>query len=129
MEKFYEEKGFYLASVNYEVKTGDDENIELIFRVKEYDKVRVKKVIFLGNVAFSDEELKSVVSTKEEHLFSFMDGSGNFKEFNFQTDIEKVIENYKNAITKGEEFEIEGITIKELRENFIAKFNHICNAS
>lgn len=96
MEKFYEEKGFYLASVNFDIKKIDDENIELVFRVKEYDKVRVKKVIFLGNVAFSDEELKSVVSTKEEHLFSFMDGSGNFKEFNFQTDIEMLKYFYRN---------------------------------
>lgn len=96
MEKFYEEKGFYLAAVNYELKPVDDENVELIFRVKEYDKVRVKKVIFLGNTAFQDEELKSVISTKEEHLFSFMDGSGNFREFNFQSDIEMLKYFYRN---------------------------------
>lgn len=48
---------------------------------------------------------------------------------NFQRDIEKVIENYKNAITKGNEFKLEGITTEDLRKNFIAKFNHICNES
>jgi hypothetical protein len=48
---------------------------------------------------------------------------------NFQRDIEKVIVNYKNAITKGIEFKIEGISTKELRDNFKSKFNHICDES
>lgn len=48
---------------------------------------------------------------------------------NFQRDIEKVIANYKNAITKGIEFKIEGISTKELRDNFKSKFNHICDES
>ncbi len=96
MEKFYEEKGYYLAAVNYELKRVSEENIELVFKVKEFDKVKVKKVIFLGNSAFNDDELKSVISTREEHLFSFMDGSGNFKEFNFQADMEMLKYFYRN---------------------------------
>ncbi|AIN75130.1 hypothetical protein O8E88_001351 [Flavobacterium psychrophilum] len=42
----------------------------------------------------------------------------------FQKDIETVIENYKNLILKNDK-----ITSVELRENFIAKFNHICKVS
>ncbi len=48
---------------------------------------------------------------------------------NLQIDIKKVIENYKNAITMGNEFKMEGITTEDLRKNFIAKFNHICDES
>ncbi|MCK5882138.1 MAG: outer membrane protein assembly factor BamA [Bacteriovoracaceae bacterium] len=96
MEKFYEEKGYYLAAVNYDLRKVSEENTELVFKVKEYDKVKVKKVIFLGNSAFNDVQLKSVISTREEHLFSFMDGSGNFKEFNFQADMEMLKYFYRN---------------------------------
>lgn len=98
LQKFYEEKGFYLAAVDYEVRSKNKENVELIFKIKEYDKVRVKKITFLGNKAFTDEELKDIMETREEGFLSFLSGSGNFKELNFQTDIEKLKYFYK---TKG----------------------------
>lgn len=94
--KTYEEKGFYLAQVNYRVDKAKGDNVNLIFVVKEYEKVRVKKVTFLGNRAFSDDELKGIMETQEEGLFSFMGSSGNFKEFNFQTDIERIKYFYNN---------------------------------
>src|SRR5690606_16161546 len=85
LQKLYEEKGYYLASVRYDVVKLNDENVELIFDIKEYDKVRVKKVAFLGNKAFSDAQLKDIMETREESYFSWMSGAGNFKELNFQT--------------------------------------------
>lgn len=45
----------------------------------------------------------------------------------FQRDLEVLIENYKKAIINGIEFD--EIPVCELRENFIAKFNHICKVS
>lgn len=96
--KKYEEKGYYLAKVNYRLERISDENVNLIFKIKEYDKVLVKKILFLGNKAFQDGELKGIMETREEGLMSFMSGSGNFKEFNFQTDIERLKYFYK---TKG----------------------------
>ena len=88
--KHYEEKGYFLASVDFQEKKINDENIELIFNIKEFDKVKVKKISFLGNKAFKDEEIKSILQTQEDSLFSFMSGSGNFKEINFQNDIERL---------------------------------------
>lgn len=98
MQKFYEEKGFYLASIDYEIRKVDEENIDLVYKINEFEKVRVKKVSFLGTQAFSDEELKAIMETREESLFSFMSGSGNFKEFGFRTDIERIKYFYR---TKG----------------------------
>lgn len=46
---------------------------------------------------------------------------------NFQIDLEKLIVLYKISIVTGVEFD--GISACELRENFIAKFNHICTES
>ena len=42
----------------------------------------------------------------------------------FQKDIETLMENYKNAITKGED--LDGIKVSKLRENFKVKFKNIC---
>jgi len=96
--KQYEEKGFYLASVDYDLKKVNKENVDLIFKIKEFDKVLVKKITFLGNQAFSDDELKGIMETREESLFSFMSGSGNFKEMSFKTDVERLKYFYR---TKG----------------------------
>jgi outer membrane protein insertion porin family len=88
--KYYEEKGYYLASVDYNLKKLNEENVEVVFKIKELDKVKVKQISFLGNRAFKDDELKSILQTQEDSLFSFMSGTGNFKEINFQNDIERM---------------------------------------
>ncbi len=98
LQKHYEEKGFYLASISYRLKTLNDENLELYFDVKEFQKVKIKQVSFLGNKAFSDDELKDIMETREDSFFSALSGSGSFKEFSFQTDIEKIKYFYR---TKG----------------------------
>ena len=95
LAKQYEEKGFFLAKVSYGLKKITQDNVELSFHIREFDKVRVKKITFLGNKAFSDDELKSIMETREESLFSFMSGGGNFRELNFKTDVERIKYFYK----------------------------------
>ena len=96
--KHYEEKGFYLANINYSLEKKNSDHVELTFNVQEYEKVRVKQILILGNQFFSDQELKGIMETREEGLFSGMSGAGSFKEFNFQTDLERIKYFYK---TKG----------------------------
>lgn len=94
LQKHYEEKGYFLAQVSYDLV---DRNgaVEVIFKIKEWDKVRVKRITFLGNKEIPDAELKAFMQTQEESYFSFLSGSGNFKEINFQTDIERLKYYYK----------------------------------
>ena len=95
LTKQYEEKGYFLAKISYRIKKVDQDRIELYFHIHEFDKVRIKKIMFLGNKAFSNEELKSIMETREESLFSFMSGGGNFRELNFKTDVERIKYFYK----------------------------------
>lgn len=95
LQKHYEEKGYYLAAIDYEVKKMDKDNVEVIYRILEFDKVRVKKITFLGNKAMDDSRLRTFMETREDSLLSFFSGAGNFKEFNFQTDIERIKYFYK----------------------------------
>jgi len=98
LQKYYEEKGFYLANISYDLEKNEVGGLDLIFKVNEFDKVRVKKIMFLGNNKLDDAELKKFMQTKEESLFSGLSGSGSFKDFNFKTDIERLKYLYK---TKG----------------------------
>lgn len=94
LQKHYEEKGYFLAQASYKLSERDGA-VDVKFIIKEWDKVRVKKITFLGNNEIHDEELKNFMQTREESYFSFLSGSGNFKEINFQTDIERLKYFYK----------------------------------
>lgn len=95
LQKHYEEKGYFLAVATYQLIDNQNGSVEVKFKIKEWDKVRVKKITFLGNKAINDEELKNFMQTREESYFSFLSGSGNFKEVNFQTDVERLKYLYK----------------------------------
>ena len=95
LQKHYEEKGYFLALVTYKLKDNKNGSVEITFNIKEWDKVRVKKITFLGSKAIGDEELKNFMQTREESYFAFLSGSGNFKEINFQTDVERLKYLYK----------------------------------
>jgi len=84
----YEEKGFYLAHVRYEVKPVSERNeVEVVFKFDENDKVTVRHINIIGNRLISDTELKGIMQTKEGGFFSFLSGSGSYREAIFERDI------------------------------------------
>lgn len=94
IQKLYEEKGYYLTKVDFEVRPvsgKQDEQVELIYKINDYDKVSIKRITFLNNKRYSDEKLKSLLAeTKEGSLFSFISGSGSFKESAFKQDLQRL---------------------------------------
>ncbi|MBI4925217.1 MAG: outer membrane protein assembly factor BamA [Bdellovibrio sp.] len=91
IQKHYEEKGYYLTKVDFEIKPIKEGEVELVYKINDYDRVQIKKIIFLNNKHFSDEQLKSVLAeTKEGGAFSFMTGSGNFKDSSFKMDLQRM---------------------------------------
>ncbi len=91
LTKYYEDKGYYLAKVSHEVRRNpkNKDSVDLLFRVREYDKVRVKRITFLGNKVFEDSQLKRVMRGTSEHgFFSWISSGGNFKELDFKTDMQ-----------------------------------------
>ena len=92
IQKHYEEKGFYLAKVSYDVKpTSRADEVELVYRIHDYDKVQIKKITFLNNKRFSDGVLKGLFAeTKEGGPLSFVTSSGNFKESAFKQDLQRL---------------------------------------
>jgi outer membrane protein insertion porin family len=96
--KSYEDKGYYLAKVTFEVVQPDakkPDEVLLRYKVNDFDKVQIKKITFLNNHAFSDDQLKNVLGeTREGGAFSFMSNSGNFKESAFKNDLQRLVYYY-----------------------------------
>lgn len=87
LQKFLEDKGFLLAKVDTKVEEiVPNEKVKLTFRVEENDKVKVKRIRFLGNVKLKDDFLKGRMLTQEGGFFSFMSGSGGYKQEAFDRD-------------------------------------------
>lgn len=98
IQKHYEEKGFYLARVSHEARpTSNPDEVSLIYRVSDFDKVRIKKITFINNTRFTDERLKGVIrNTKEGNFFSWISSSGSFKESAFKQDLQMLTYFYLN---------------------------------
>jgi outer membrane protein insertion porin family len=98
LQKYYEDKGFYLAKIDYSIRPSKEKDmVEVLFRVREYDKVRIRKITFLGNKEFSDDQLKRVLhNTQEGGFFSWVSNSGNFKELDFKNDMQMLQVWYMN---------------------------------
>lgn len=89
--KAYEDKGYYLVKINPVVEDiKKDESVRLKFEIVESDKVKVKKITFIGNKKLKDSYLKNDPRffTKEAGFFSFMSSSGSYKQEAFDNDIQ-----------------------------------------
>ncbi len=89
IQKLYEGKGFFLAQVQSQViPVVQGESVRLNFQITEGDKVAVQKITFLGNRLLTTDFLKSKLATTEASFFSFMSGSGGFKQEAFDRDLQ-----------------------------------------
>ncbi len=85
----YEEKGYYLVDVRHEVKLDEKKNeASVTFIIDENEKVQVKQINIVGNKVISDEDLKTVMQTKEGGPLSWLTGSGAYREAVFERDLQ-----------------------------------------
>jgi outer membrane protein insertion porin family len=95
IQKHYEEKGYYLAKVTYEIRPDKDGEVKLIYKIADYEKVEIKQIVFLNNHKFTDEKLKGVFAeTKEGNSINFLSSSGTFKEASFKVDLQRLQYHY-----------------------------------
>lgn len=88
MNELYEEKGHYLADVQYAVDLNEKRNEATVtFTAVENDRVQVKQINIIGNKAVSSSTLKGFMQTKEGDLLSFITGGGSYREAVFERDV------------------------------------------
>ncbi len=75
MLDLYREHGYYdvhIAPKMIQLKTGDSSRVNLVFEIKENEKLAVRQIAFSGNTAFSTTKLKAVVQTGVTNVLSFV---------------------------------------------------------
>lgn len=88
--KAYEEKGYFLAKVDYEVEEDGNGGVKVTFNVTENDQVLVKRISFIGNDKVPSSDIKSKMLTQEGGFFSGVSGSGTYKQDAFEQDIQLI---------------------------------------
>lgn len=98
IQKAYEEKGYLLAKVDFTLKPEEKapQSSKLIFKVNENQKVLVKRVSFIGNKNVPAQDLKAFMMTQEGGFFSFLSGSGTYKQDMFDDDVKRLSLIYLN---------------------------------
>jgi outer membrane protein insertion porin family len=76
MQDIYKRHGYFDVQITpkiIEPKPGSNNtNVDLIFEIKEGEKLAVRQVLFAGNTAFSATKLKAVVQTGVTNVLSFL---------------------------------------------------------
>ena len=112
IEELYQKSGYPGTQARYAVVP--DENAgrgSVTFEIKESHKIKIAGVQFVGAQAFSERKLRGEIKTRRHWMFSWLTGSGVFKEDQFKEDREKLAEFYRE---KGHiDFEI-----KEVQTNY-----------
>jgi outer membrane protein insertion porin family len=67
----YRRSGRYDVRVEPKIIERSNNRVDLVFEIKEGDKTAIKKIVFIGNKAFSDFRLRDVLTTGESNLLSF----------------------------------------------------------
>jgi outer membrane protein insertion porin family len=76
LRKFYNEQGYVNAAVDYSVSVEDNNQAVITLDITEGNRLLIKRITFEGNKAFSEGELKGLIATKEEWIFSFITNRG-----------------------------------------------------
>ncbi|NLH49046.1 MAG: outer membrane protein assembly factor BamA [Myxococcales bacterium] len=96
IRQLYEAEGFFMVDINYEIEPLPNNRVKVIIRVTEYRKIYLKRIDFVGNQAFTEEELRGAIQTKAGHVMSFMTSKGVYRETMFAQDLELLRRFYAN---------------------------------
>jgi len=95
----YASDGYQFAEVKPEVKEieGGPKLVNVTFHITEGPKVKIRQLDFVGNKAVSDRTLgRKMKENKGRGMFSFILGSGTYKEDKFEEDAQNVIDYYRD---------------------------------
>ena len=92
--ELYQRSGRLSATVTPSVELLDNNRVNLVYTIDESDILKVSKVTIIGNKAFSDQEIKKVMTTKTPSLLKFWSSGDNYDPDRIEYDKELIKELY-----------------------------------
>lgn len=91
MLELYQDRGYTEATIDFEIDRNPETGRGVVtFYIDEGPRLKIDRVEFLGNNAFSDRNLRGEMETRRRWWLSWLTGSGRFDEVVFQEDLERL---------------------------------------
>jgi outer membrane protein insertion porin family len=89
VRELYVGKGYFLAHVEAHARAidGDKNEVDVVFELRESDKVSVRGITFLGNHRVPKADLLAVMQTAVGHELGWLTQAGTYKEQFLENDI------------------------------------------
>ncbi|WP_297692616.1 outer membrane protein assembly factor BamA [Phenylobacterium sp.] len=94
--ELYRRSGRISATVTPQIVELPQKRVDLIFKIDEGPKSGILRVNFLGNKAFSDNDLRGVVVTEQSHWYKFFSSNANYDPDRLEYDKEQLRKFYRN---------------------------------
>ncbi|MET0271472.1 MAG: outer membrane protein assembly factor BamA [Phenylobacterium sp.] len=94
--ELYRRSGRISATVTPQIIELPQKRVDLIFKIDEGPKSGVLSVNFLGNKAFSDNDLRDVVVTEQTRWYKFFSSNANYDPDRLEYDKEQLRKHYRN---------------------------------
>jgi outer membrane protein insertion porin family len=94
--EFYQKNGYNQAQVTYSLDRNRTTGFGTVtFKIREGAKVKISVINFIGNDHVKPRKLRGEMETKKWHMFSWLTGGGRLKDDEFDTDLGKLRDYYK----------------------------------
>jgi outer membrane protein insertion porin family len=93
---YYQKTGYNQAQVTSSIERNASTGFgTVIFKIREGNKVKISDVRFVGNTHIKTKTLRKQMDTKRWWMFSWLTGSGRFKDDQFEDDLDKLRDYYR----------------------------------
>ncbi|MFN0218901.1 MAG: outer membrane protein assembly factor BamA [Hyphomicrobium sp.] len=90
----YRRQGRFAAAVEPKIIELEQDRVDLVFEITEGSATKVKGINFVGNRAFSDSQLRDIISTTQSGWFDFLKGTSIYDPDRMNLDRELVRQYY-----------------------------------
>ncbi len=94
--ELYKEENYHNVNVDYKIYERKDNQADIEYIIEEGEKFQIERIMFEGNEAFSDKELKRQMATAEENILSWFTSAGDLDENKLEQDVARLTSFYKN---------------------------------
>ncbi|MBI4622454.1 MAG: outer membrane protein assembly factor BamA [Verrucomicrobia bacterium] len=96
LREYYQKAGYNQVSVTYTIERDRVGGFgTVVFKIREGAKVKIAEIKFAGNAHVKARKLRSEMETKRWWMFSWLTGSGRFKDDQFEDDLDKLRDYYR----------------------------------
>ncbi len=78
LNQLYRRQGRFSVSIQPKIIRLDQNRVNLVFEIQEGEVTKIRSIRFVGNSVYSDDKLRSIISTKESAWFRFLSNSDRY---------------------------------------------------